>query len=191
MTSPKKTATTEIPNWVIGVLLALAVFAGGYYLGTSNSGGETAVEAGSGEPNGAELDEPSEDSTTVQSAPPVVITSEAEGETVAPEISRASPKFIQYSDLPSVLVTQLPGEALDTLDLIASDGPYPFDRDGLTFENREGILPDFPPGHYEEYTVVTPGESDRGARRIVAGSDGELYYTADHYDSFREIIYED
>jgi hypothetical protein len=29
---------------------------------------------------------------------------------------------------------------------------------------------------------------DRGARRIVAGSSGEKYYTADHYSSFRFII---
>ena len=39
-----------------------------------------------------------------------------------------------------------------------------------------------------EYTVRTPGESDRGARRIVAGRDGTMYYTSDHYDSFRRII---
>jgi ribonuclease T1 len=28
---------------------------------------------------------------------------------------------------------------------------------------------------------------DRGARRIVAGSPGEYYYTDDHYRSFRRI----
>jgi len=35
--------------------------------------------------------------------------------------------------------------------------------------------------------VGTPGARDRGARRIVAGSRGEFYYTADHYRSFRRI----
>jgi ribonuclease T1 len=35
--------------------------------------------------------------------------------------------------------------------------------------------------------VITPGESDRGARRIVVGTGGEKYYTADHYASFKFI----
>jgi ribonuclease T1 len=43
-------------------------------------------------------------------------------------------------------------------------------------------------GYYREYTVVTPGSPDRGARRIVAGAGGEIYYTDDHYDSFREVL---
>ena len=42
-------------------------------------------------------------------------------------------------------------------------------------------------GYYAEYTVETPGSSDRGARRIVGGESGELYYTDDHYDSFSWI----
>jgi ribonuclease T1 len=36
--------------------------------------------------------------------------------------------------------------------------------------------------------VRTPGESDRGARRIVAGEAGEKYYSPDHYESFLFII---
>ncbi len=94
----------------------------------------------------------------------------------------------QFSDLPPIAPADLPLEALDTLALIASDGPYPFNKDDSTFQNREGFLPDFPIGHYREYTVVTPGENDRGARRIVSGADGELYYTSDHYASFSEIV---
>jgi ribonuclease T1 len=35
--------------------------------------------------------------------------------------------------------------------------------------------------------VVTLGSPDRGARRIVAGGGGELFYTDDHYASFREV----
>ncbi len=94
----------------------------------------------------------------------------------------------QFSDLPSIAPTDLPFEALDTLTLIDSGGPFPFDRDGLTFQNREGLLPDRSGDHYQEFTVITPGSDDRGARRIVAGSDGELYYTSDHYSSFAEIV---
>ena len=39
-----------------------------------------------------------------------------------------------------------------------------------------------------EYTVITPGSSDRGARRIIAGEAGERYYTDDHYDSFYVVV---
>lgn len=93
----------------------------------------------------------------------------------------------QVSDLPTIGLGELPAEAIDTLELIEVDGPYPFDRDGITFQNREGLLPDRDQGHYEEFTVITPGLDHRGARRIVAGDDGERYYTDDHYDSFSEV----
>jgi ribonuclease T1 len=88
----------------------------------------------------------------------------------------------------TVDVAELPGEAIDTLLLIGEGGPFPYDQDGATFQNREGILPDHPRGYYREYTVGTPGSPDRGARRIVVGRDGERYYTDDHYDSFRLIV---
>jgi guanyl-specific ribonuclease Sa len=86
-------------------------------------------------------------------------------------------------------VTGLPAEAQQTLRLIATDGPFPYDRDGTTFQNRERRLPAQPPGYYREYTVQTPGSSDRGARRIVSGGNPpvEFYYTDDHYRSFRRI----
>lgn len=81
----------------------------------------------------------------------------------------------------------LPPEAHETLAMIDAGGPFPHDRDGVTFENREGLLPDHPEGYYAEYTVETPGSDDRGARRIVVGDGGELYYTQDHYASFGRI----
>jgi ribonuclease T1 len=92
------------------------------------------------------------------------------------------------SHLRTVLVSQLPDEGIDTLRLIESGGPFPYDKDGVTFSNREGILPQHKGGWYQEYTVVTPGSKDRGARRIIAGKDGERYYTDDHYASFREVL---
>ena len=87
-----------------------------------------------------------------------------------------------------IYVDQLPREARDTLRLIERGGPFPYDKDGVVFQNREGILPERQRGYYHEYTVITPGERDRGARRIVTGSRGELYYTDDHYDSFKRIL---
>jgi len=92
------------------------------------------------------------------------------------------------SDLPTITVAQLPPEGRTTLKLIASNGPFPYRKDGVVFSNRERRLPQRDYGWYQEYTVVTPGSPDRGARRIIAGRNGERYYTADHYSSFQEVI---
>lgn len=84
----------------------------------------------------------------------------------------------------------LPAEAEDVIDDIAAGGPFDYPRnDGVTFENREDLLPDEANGYYREYTVETPGSSDRGARRIVTGGEPPTdpehwYFTQDHYDSF-------
>lgn len=91
------------------------------------------------------------------------------------------------SGLPSVEVADLPTEARHTLELIAAAGPYPYPRDGVVFQNRERLLPRKARGYYHEYTVPTPGEGDRGARRIITGKGGELYWTPDHYRSFSVI----
>ena len=99
-----------------------------------------------------------------------------------------APPATQASDLPPIGLEELPVEAIDTLQLIAQGGPFPFDRDGVTFQNREGLLPPHPEGYYREYTVITPGEDDRGARRLVVGEANEVYYTDDHYESFRELV---
>jgi ribonuclease T1 len=82
----------------------------------------------------------------------------------------------------------LPPEARDTIVLIRKGGPFPYERDGVAFSNWQQILPSRERGWYREYTVRTPGERTRGARRIVAGRDGRLYYTDDHYRSFKRIL---
>jgi ribonuclease T1 len=92
------------------------------------------------------------------------------------------------SGLPWILEEELPSEGRATLALIDQGGPFPFpDKDGSTFGNFEGLLPDHPRGYYHEYTVVTPGSQDRGARRIITGDAGEFYWTEDHYRSFDRI----
>ena len=90
--------------------------------------------------------------------------------------------------LPGIGIEQLPPEARSTLRLIERGGPFPYRKDGTVFGNRERLLPPNPRGYYREYTVPTPGSRDRGARRIVAGKQGERYYTADHYRSFKRIL---
>lgn len=91
------------------------------------------------------------------------------------------------SQLPEIRASDLPPEARKTLALIARGGPYPYSRDNVPFGNFERILPRKSSGYYREFTVRTPRESDRGARRIVTGAAGEKYYTADHYESFKFI----
>ncbi|MEU5953004.1 ribonuclease domain-containing protein [Streptomyces sp. NPDC047525] len=89
-----------------------------------------------------------------------------------------------------ICYSALPSQAHDTLDLIEAGGPYPYPQDDTVFQNREGILPSQGSGYYHEYTVVTPGSPDRGARRIVTGEKNqEDYYTADHYESFDLVDY--
>jgi ribonuclease T1 len=87
-----------------------------------------------------------------------------------------------------VRLADLPPEARQTIALIRKGGPYPYARDGAVFVNREGALPRQKRGYYREFTVKTPGERTRGARRIVAGSGAEFYYTDDHYNRFRHIV---
>lgn len=87
-----------------------------------------------------------------------------------------------------IRVHQLPLEARLTLELIKAGGPFPYPQDGRVFSNREKLLPLQKRGYYREYTVRTPGVRHRGARRIVAGSGGEYFYTQDHYRTFRRIL---
>lgn len=113
-----------------------------------------------------------------------------------------------HTQTAEIRVAELPQEARETLRLIGSGGPYPHERDGVTFGNYEKLLPVAQRGHYREYTVMTPGVRHRGARRIVVGCErqrqaapppgllrlaqcrdgGVFYYTADHYRTFRRIV---
>lgn len=120
--------------------------------------------------------------------------------------AQAMERVDEASGLPFIAVAELPAEGRDMLRLIERGGPFPYERDGVTFRNYERVLPKQPRGYYREYTVKTPGVKHRGARRIVCGkapargrpmgspllrSDPfalpECYYTADHYRTFKRI----
>ena len=93
----------------------------------------------------------------------------------------------------TVALAVLPPEAQATHRLILAGGPFPYEKDGTTFFNRERLLPAKPRGFYREYTVRTPGARTRGARRLVCGGEPPTkpevcYYTADHYASFRRVV---
>jgi ribonuclease T1 len=99
----------------------------------------------------------------------------------------STPKTKSF-DAQQIQVNDLPKEALTTLQLIKKGGPFPYSKDGSVFNNYEGLLPKKSTGYYHEFTVVTPGSPDRGARRIISGESGEFYYTDDHYSSFKLIV---
>jgi len=87
----------------------------------------------------------------------------------------------------TVNIAELPREARQTIALIKKGGPYPYKKDGAVFGNFEHRLPLHERGYYKEFTVRSPGTRDRGARRIILGRAGELYYTDDHYETFRLV----
>lgn len=134
--------------------------------------------AGSGTPDAR----PSAAPSSVESS----ATTKASGSTTKPGTQRGG--IDPESGLPWVAEGDLPREAREVLRLIDAGGPYAYDKDGSTFGNFEGLLPQQRRGYYREYTVDTPGARNRGARRIVTGDNDRIrYWTDDHYESFARI----
>lgn len=102
------------------------------------------------------------------------------------------PGFGADDKLASIALADLPPQGRATHDKILQGGPFPYEKDGSVFGNRERQLPVAKRGYYREYTVKSPGSRDRGARRIVCGGNTEkpdaCFYTDDHYASFRKIV---
>jgi ribonuclease T1 len=101
--------------------------------------------------------------------------------------------YARSSSAEIVHLSELPVEAQKTHQLILNGGPFPYEKDGVVFGNRERILPINPRGFYREYTVPTPRASHRGARRIVCGgrlvrNPESCFYTGDHYSTFKKIV---
>lgn len=94
--------------------------------------------------------------------------------------------------IPFIALSALPVQGFETYRLIRQGGPFPYEKDGTVFGNRERLLPIHPRGYYREYTVKSPGSRNRGARRIVCGGAASTpdtcYYTVDHYASYRMIV---
>ncbi len=98
--------------------------------------------------------------------------------------------------LAGIALVDLPKQGRETYALILAGGPFPYEKDGTVFGNRERLLPAQKRGFYREYTVKTPYARTRGAKRIVCGGMQSgikpvkpevCYYTADHYASFKRI----
>jgi ribonuclease T1 len=174
-------------GFILAACAALAVVALAFFLiGKSTSSKSSATSSPTKVPSGPTSSDTassgkssSASSGSATSAPAKNVTTVAQ----APAAANAG-----NSGLAKVKASSLPPEARVTLKLIDANGPFPYSRDGVIFSNLEKILPKQPKGYYHEYTVVTPGSKDRGARRIIAGEKGERFYTDDHYASFKEVV---
>ncbi len=152
---------------LLALVLLVVLLAGGYLLSAVRSDPGPGGAAGTSATSGSTV------ASTGSPSPGATGTARPGRTTAAPE-----------GGLATVAASALPAAARRTLQLIDQGGPFPYERDGAVFGNVERLLPRQERGWYREYTVRTPGERDRGARRIVAGRDGTRYYTADHYESF-------
>lgn len=106
--------------------------------------------------------------------------------------ARGAPPPELETNATTIALQELPPQGRTTYTLILQGGPFPYDKDGTVFGNRERLLPASKRGYYREYTVKTPRSRDRGARRIICGGlqlrqPDACYYTSDHYSSFRKI----
>ncbi len=106
--------------------------------------------------------------------------------------ARSQTDRLEQGSSATIAIAELPRQGRETYERIRQGGPFPLEKDGVVFGNRERQLPSQRRGYYREYTVQTPGSRDRGARRIVCGGPARqphaCYYTADHYASFRKIV---
>jgi len=89
--------------------------------------------------------------------------------------------------------TGIPQKVYEVLKYIrANHRAMPGYVGGHIFSNREKIVPQFDetgkPIEYQEWDVNPKVQGqNRGAERILTGSDGRAWYTNDHYKSFKEI----
>ena len=92
--------------------------------------------------------------------------------------------LIAYGQLPQNFITKK--EARDLGWEGGSLEPYAPGKciGGDRFGNYEGTLPEKDGRTYYECDINTLGADSRGAERLVFSSDGLIYYTADHYESF-------
>ena len=89
-----------------------------------------------------------------------------------------------YGELPPHFITKKEAQKLGW-----DSGEVEYYRRGAAiggdyFGNYEGLLPKKKGRQYYECDIGTVGKKSRGAQRIIFSSDGLIYYTDDHYESF-------
>lgn len=89
----------------------------------------------------------------------------------------------------------VPNKVIEVLEVVNKTGKAPNGFvGGRTFQNREKRLPKEDAFgkkiKYQEWDVNKKvSGKNRGAERMVTGSDGSAYYTSDHYKTFTKIVY--
>ena len=111
---------------------------------------------------------------------------EASGPIIEPQA--IADYLFEHGKLPDNFITKKEAQAMgwDSANNYVSDVAPGYSIGGDRFGNYEGLLPD-KDGRtwYEADCYYTQGK--RNAYRIVYSSDGLVYYTDDHYESFREM----
>ena len=92
-----------------------------------------------------------------------------------------------YGHLPENFITKNDARALGWSGGGLDDYDYGKCIGGDEFGNNEGLLPDEAGRTYYECDVDTLHQDERGAKRIVYSSDGLIFYTNDHYESFTQL----
>ncbi len=97
--------------------------------------------------------------------------------------------FVYYSDIRNygkILIRHV--DLRPVIDKIGSGKLRTDTADGWrVFNNYEQRLPRRQRGYYHEIRVPTEGLSGPGPQRLVYGDGGEIYYTADHYETFHKL----
>ena len=99
--------------------------------------------------------------------------------------------LIQYKHLPDNFITKDEARALGWEGGSVEEYAPGCAIGGDRFMNREGLLPKKSGREYIECDIDTNGQRSRGAKRIVFSTDGLIYYTDDHYESFKLLYGEE
>ena len=153
---------------------------------------EAAAPKGTAEPAPAleaeETDAPAEELT--ETPPAVQEEQTPPAEAPDEDAPYSSPEDVaaylhRYGRLPSNYITKAEAQALgwDSRSGNLWEAAPGKSIGGDRFGNYEGLLP---PGSYRECDVNYTG-GFRGAERLIYGSDGSIWYTADHYNSFTRL----
>ena len=149
----------------------------------------TENDRGSGE---LQLLEPAEEPDGQAAEPEVSQQSEGEQTPIAEDGSYTTREdvalYLQtYGHLPPNFVTKAEAEKAGwtggSLEYVLPGKCIGGDR----FGNREGQLPKAKGRTWWECDINTLGRRSRGAERLVYSSDGLIYYTPDHYETFERL----
>ena len=98
----------------------------------------------------------------------------------------------EFGHLPSNFITKKEAKKLGWISSEGNLGEVAPGKSigGDYFGNYEGKLPEKSGRSYYECDIDTLGKKKRGAKRIIWGDDGSIYYTDDHYETFT-LLYGD